>query len=189
MNLRNAAGGLTRFAHLIGQRPLKAEGDKPEDEEKRKDDAAEDDDEKKDDENKKDSDARADDGEDDDVDAEEGDDDEEPKKKDDDAKKARAAERARCAAIFAAPEAAGNVALAAQLAFETDMPSKQAIGILRAAGATAPRVRGLNDRMAGVKPIKVGSDDAYDPPANKAEEAKAQASRVLAAARSAGAKF
>ncbi|CAO3406299.1 hypothetical protein [Azospirillum largimobile] len=49
-------------------------------------------------------------------------------------------ERERCAAIFAAPAAAGRVQLAAHLAFNTDLTVEQACAALEAApiGATAP---------------------------------------------------
>ncbi|MFH5924559.1 hypothetical protein [Roseomonas xinghualingensis] len=59
------------------------------------------------------------------------------------------AERARGAAIFGAQEAAANPALAASLAFESDVPVKQALALLRAgaAGTTGSRKGGLDQRM------------------------------------------
>ncbi|WP_232476149.1 hypothetical protein [Flavisphingomonas formosensis] len=71
--------------------------------------------------------------------AEDDDDDSEPEDDDDkeemNGRSAKAAarrrERARCAAIFAHPSAARNVALAASLAFETTMTRKEAIAVLR----------------------------------------------------------
>ena len=57
-------------------------------------------------------------------------------------------ERARCARIFADPAAGLNPALAAQLAFNSDMTSAQAIAALKV-GAAAPR-RPLAERMASV---------------------------------------
>ena len=41
-----------------------------------------------------------------------------------------AAERSRCAAIFASPAAAGNIELTAELAFNTDMTPEQASGVM-----------------------------------------------------------
>lgn len=76
------------------------------------------------------------------------DDDDSDKKKDDDAKasasiatvresahaagvlEGAAAERSRCAAIFASPAAAGNIELTAELAFNTDMTPEQASGVM-----------------------------------------------------------
>ena len=40
------------------------------------------------------------------------------------------AERSRCAAIFASPDAAGNIELAAELAFNTDMTPEQASSLM-----------------------------------------------------------
>jgi hypothetical protein len=189
MNLRNAAGGLTsRFAHLAGLRPAKVTaGDPPADDDKDKEKAAakadgDDDDDKKsdEDEGKK-------------PDASEGDDDKKPDEDDDDkkdyAKAAASAERARCAAIFAAPEAAVNLSLAAHLAFETDLTAKQAVGALRAGGqASTPRRGGLSDRMSTQPAAGIGTDPA-GASGGKATEASQQASRILAAARAAGGKF
>lgn len=74
---------------------------------------------------------------------------------------ARMHERGRCAAIFADAAAARNPALAASLAFETDLPRKQAIAVLRAGGA-APGSR-LAERMAGVPSPRVGADGPAQP--------------------------
>lgn len=71
----------------------------------------------------------------------EGDDDNDPEAEDDDdedemrgksaAASARRRERARCAAIMGSRYAAGNVVLAANLAFNTTMTRKQALAVLR----------------------------------------------------------
>ena len=49
----------------------------------------------------------------------------------------RSAERERCAAIFASPAAAGNIALAAELAFNTEMPAAQVAAVLGKAAVHA----------------------------------------------------
>jgi hypothetical protein len=76
----------------------------------------------------------------------------------------RLAERARCAAIFADAAAGTNQALAAQLAFGTDLPAEQAVAVLRAgvltAAAPAPRRNTLDERMASVRIPRVGVDDS-----------------------------
>lgn len=185
MTLRNAAGGrLSRFAHLAGFGRALAEDDKDqkdkdaakkaEDEEEEKDTSAEDDDDER---KEPDSDE-----------PEADDDDEDDKKEGKQAKRIRAAERARCAAIFASPAAAGNVALAAELAFGTGMPAAQAVALLEAAANGQPR-GGLGTRMAAVKKIQLGADAGSDRPAGKAEEARELATRTIAAARTSGLKL
>lgn len=67
-----------------------------------------------------------------------------------------AAERARCRAIFAAPEAAGNVALAAHLAFDTDQTAAQAVATLKLGGKSS--AGGLGARMAAAPNPSLGSD-------------------------------
>ena len=60
-------------------------------------------------------------------------------KKDDDDSKCRAArqrERARCAAIFASPEAVHNIVATCHVAFMTSMPRAEAIGTLAALHAS-----------------------------------------------------
>ncbi|GBR03160.1 hypothetical protein [Gluconobacter cerinus] len=78
----------------------------------------------------------------DDVAEDEGDDETDAEDEDDDEKaSARARERGRGAAIFSAPGAAANPALAAQLAFTTNLPRRKAISILNgsmASGSGAP---------------------------------------------------
>lgn len=188
MTIRAAVGGLSRFAHLAGlSRPKAAEGDKPEDE--KDDDKEKDAKAAEDDEDDKDAKAAEDDEGDDKKPA---DDEEDEKPKDKDGKKAFAAgfaaAQARAAAIFGHAAAAGNPALAAELAFNTDMPAAQAQSLLSVGGA-APARTGLASRMAGTKPIKIGADEASDPPASKNAEAAQLATRTLAAARAAGGKF
>lgn len=95
------------------------------------------------------------------------------------AKAARAAERARCRAIFAAPAAANNVALAAHLAFDTDLTAEQAIGALALGGKAGS---GLAARMQGAPNPILGSGGAPKPDASSPE---ALAAQILGAARQA----
>lgn len=68
-------------------------------------------------------------------------------------------ERERCAAIFAAPAAAGRVQLAAHLAFNTDLTVEAACAALEAApiGATAPGASTGN-------PLALAAMDAHTNP-------------------------
>lgn len=163
MNLRNAAGGLTsRFAHLAGLKPARttasvtASDDDKDEKDKAK--AEDEDDKDKPGEDEDDKSARA---EEDDKEPEDDDD------KKDEAKAAASAERARCAAIFATPEAAANLSLAAHLAFETDLTAKQAVGALRAGGVTAaaehPRRSSLSERMERAPKADVGPGENAGP--------------------------
>ena len=70
---------------------------------------------------------------------------------------ARTRERARCAAIFASEHATGRADLAANLAFNTDMTSKEAIGVLATAGKSAAPPS-LRARMAGMETLRPGQD-------------------------------
>jgi hypothetical protein len=65
---------------------------------------------------------------------------------------ARRRERARCAAIFASPQAAGNAALACSLAFETTMTRQEALAVL----ASQPRRAPAADRSSGNPSIGPG---------------------------------
>ena len=123
--LRAAIAGALGFAHLRGLTAAAADTDPPEDDKrKRKDNESDDDYAVR---------MKAMDDEDEDKD-----------KKKDAAAEARgvalgtAAERERCAAIFSAPAAAANVALAAQLAFGTDMTPEQAVAIMGKSQAVHP---------------------------------------------------
>lgn len=100
-------------------------------------------------------------------------DDEKPSK--DAAKAARLAERARCAAIFSSPHAAGQPHVAAQLAFQTNMSSKEAIGVLQATASDRPEQAapkregkggGLRDRMANTDNPDVGADTGVQAPSS-----------------------
>jgi hypothetical protein len=72
----------------------------------------------------------------------------------------RTAERKRCRAIFASPAAAGQPHLAAQLAFDTRMSAKEALGVLSAASAGAPARgrRSLDDRMGNRTDARPSAD-------------------------------
>ncbi|WP_428492155.1 hypothetical protein [Rhodopila sp.] len=109
--------------------------------------------------------ARADDDMDDDEEGDDGSDGAEMKKKS--ARSARLRERARCAAIFADASAGKNPALAATVAFTTDLPRSQALAVLRAGGLAvapaAPRKPTLDERMAAVRSPIAGAGDVANP--------------------------
>ncbi|HET6606738.1 MAG TPA: hypothetical protein VFG62_08725 [Rhodopila sp.] len=92
------------------------------------------------------------------------------------ARSARLRERARCAAIFADAAAANNPALAATLAFNTDMPRSQAVAVLRAGGSAAPKKPSLYERMSRENHPRVGASDPGKP-----AEANSLAARIVAA--------
>nr|WP_240726670.1 hypothetical protein [Escherichia coli] len=119
------------FMHLINPGGRSRMDDDPED--KRDEENAEEDEERRESRKAR---SRADDDDNDDGENAEGDDpDDENAEDDDDEEKARASERHRCAAIFATPYAAKNMALAAELAFNTRMSVKQARAVMKAAVA------------------------------------------------------
>jgi hypothetical protein len=110
--------------------------------------------------------------------AEDDDEDEEERQDDADdrdpkARAARKRERARCAAIFGSKHAAGRVAAAANLAFNTKMTASQAIGVLKTLPqeeASASTGGGLGERMGaygGHRP------SAFAPPPPSGRQAKA----------------
>jgi hypothetical protein len=92
---------------------------------------------------------------------------------------ARAAERARCRAIFAAPAAANNVALAAHLAFDTDLTAEQAIGALALGGKSGG---GLAARMQSAPNPSLGTGGGPKP---NADSPDALAAQIIGAARQA----
>ncbi|MDE1901512.1 MAG: hypothetical protein KGI37_07710 [Alphaproteobacteria bacterium] len=182
MSKKNIAAS---FAHLLGRAPkARAEDDKPEEQEddrkQRADESDEDyarrmeelddeearraedetdggedveDDDKKGKKGKKGKKAEGDDPKDEEDD--DGEDGEDEMKGKGEKAAARRRERARCAAIFAAPEAATRPDIAAHLAFNTAMPRKEAIGMLKTVAASdvkAASMRGaLGSRMASVQ--------------------------------------
>lgn len=168
------------FAHLLG---ISAARRAEDDEEKKDNDAARADDE---DEEKKD-DAKAEDGDGDEDDEEKKDakasDEDEEDDEEEMKASARVRERARCAAIFKSKHAAGRPHIAAELAFNTTLTARQAIGVLAsiAAGdAAAPKTRsgGLAAAMATIANPKVGAGDAA--PLSPSDP-KAVAAQIIAA--------
>ncbi len=153
------------FTHLLGLRPrskkAKNEDSKPEDKKGKK---AEEDEEEEGSED--DSDEKKAEGE--DTEAEDSDEEKKAEDDSDDEKTkgnapaqktyaaGRADERARCAAIFASPVAAGQPHIAAKLAFTTNLTVKQVTGILAETVSSAPT--GLSDRMARTGNPNPGSD-------------------------------
>src|SRR5690606_13785020 len=92
-------------------------------------------------------------------------------------------ERERCAEIFGSAEAAGRVAMAASLAFETDLTAAQAIGLLK----TAPKQGGsLAARMAAAPDPKLGAGGESG--ASLAEEDRLANSIIAAGAKLKGGK-
>ena len=168
------------FAHLLGQPAgAKAEDGGDEDDKKQRTDESDEDyakrmEEEEEEEKKKEDARRAE---------------EEEKKKEDEAKKAKKAEededdkekaarvneRARCAAIFKCAAAGTRPDVAAHLAFNTSMPSAEAIGMLETfAMGGAPQASSLASRMAGVKPQNVGAGAAAAPAAGSDAAVTAQ---------------
>lgn len=84
------------------------------------------------------------------------------------ARAARLAERARCKAIFASPAAAGQPHVAAELAFGTNLSAKQAISLMKATAATAPKSyrASLDQRMSAHRVPSVGGGPAAKAPAS-----------------------
>lgn len=146
------------FAHLVGgRRGARAEEDEPEDKDQ---DAEEDEPEDKDkDETAEDS-PKDDDDTEDDGGAEEDEPEEGARARAPTSAYARgrAAERARCAAILGSTAAAGNVAAACELAFNTDLPAKRAVVVLGALGPATKTGGGLAQAMAALGGPQVGSD-------------------------------
>jgi hypothetical protein len=152
-----------------GKKSKRAKAEDPANEEEGED--REQDTDEEDDDDKKSKKAKAkrvkadeEDGEDDDEEGDDGSDGADMRKKS--ARTARLRERARCAAIFADAAAGKNPALAASLAFGTDLPRGQALNVLRAGGlavASAPRRPSLDERMAAVKIPAIGAGDVATP--------------------------
>lgn len=88
---------------------------------------------------------------------------------------ARRRERARCKAIFSVAAAGTHPHVAANLAFNTDMPRAQAIAVLESIAATEPTRRGasLADRMAAAPVPRVGADGGSSVPAGMSKTAAA----------------
>lgn len=175
-----------KFAHLVGLGAKRAQEDEEdtkklkraeEDEDKKESRRAEEDDEEK----------EAEDG------TEDAEDEPEEDKKSRKAKRAKAEddkkedaeargrrlERARAQAIFASPAAGIRPDIAAHLAFQTCLPSGEAIALLASVAAAAPRRNDLFERMATVKSPNVGVEGA------EPHESRALAAQILAAGKKA----
>ncbi len=85
----------------------------------------------------------------------------------------------RAQAIFESPAAGIRPDIAARLAFQTRLPSTQAIEILAWAAASAPRRDGLAERMAAIPSPKVGVEDT------EPNGARTLAAQILAAGKKA----
>ncbi len=179
-----SAGFKKTFAHLIGlgASAAKAEGDEPDERERKEgetDDEYEarmkalDDDEKEKEEARKRAEADGD---------EEGDDesDDGEMAKASPVRGARLRERARCAAIFATPEAAANPALAAELAFNQGLSRSAAIRLLKAGAAAPQRRQALAARMSREAPTNPGPGA---PAATSVDPHAATAAAIVAAGR------
>ena len=153
------------FAHLFGGSVKATEDDDDKQSKKgrkakgRAEEDDRDDDKRDDDAEDDDSDSDADDDDDTDPDAEEDDGDD--RKEDKASRQARQAERRRCARIFGSKYAAGNISLAASLAFNTGMSSSAAIDVLK--GNAQPQSSGsrrvsLDERMSRVRNHQLGND-------------------------------
>jgi len=150
-------------------------GKKAEDDEAKR--AAEDDEEEDDEEDGKPAKkkakakrAKADDSTDDEDEEEDPDDDDESDRREAQAGPARAAclrERRRIAAILESPEASANLEFAVRLALTTDLPPKEAIGLLKA----APKAGRLADRMEGYRNLRPGAGEAAAPKGQAAIDA------------------
>ncbi len=188
MKTRSSPGPVTTFAHLLGL----GGGAKR---------AADDDTDKKTAEDDEETESGAeDDGEDDDEGGDDDQKDDKPKEKgrkkakkraedeagseddgdDDDGEEAvRRSERARCGRIIAAGIKAGCVEQAGILAFDSDMPSKQAVAVLRAGIAAAGSAQGgLYGAMAAARIPNPGSGA---PAAGDPSDPKAIAARIIEA--------
>ncbi|QNT79434.1 hypothetical protein [Entomobacter blattae] len=126
--------------------------------------------------------ARKADDDDEDTDAEDEDEDN-TAESDDERKEARAMERRRCKNIFLSKAAGINPSLAAHLAFNTSLPSKQAIVILNdatAGQALAHHQQTLRQKMQSHRLNPIGQDQKV-----KSVTAHPLANQMLAAAKKA----
>ncbi|MGI4850450.1 MAG: hypothetical protein ACRYGR_00675 [Janthinobacterium lividum] len=85
---------------------------------------------------------------------------------------ARSRERARCAAIFRCEHAAANTAMAAHLAFETNLNRTAAVALLAAVPAPAS---GLAQAMTGYPNAPVGAGASKSPAPEQVEAKKVDA--------------
>ena len=93
----------------------------------------------------------------------------------------RKAEKARCAAIFAAKAASGRVPMAAQLAFGTNLSASEAIGVLATVPAEQPRASSFGAAMGQVNTSQVGADGGTAPGAQTPGSSLMAATQALVA--------
>ncbi|WP_048608681.1 hypothetical protein [Providencia rettgeri] len=175
------------FAHLIGrkakateeddEKTRKAKGRRVEDddeEENAENDDPESEDQDDEKEGRKAKKAKSKKAEDDDEDpdaeddenAEGDDEDAEDDEDNKDVKKGRRAERKRCARIFGSKAAAVRPDMAAHLAFNTNLPSSEAISTLKAMGGVSAQQsnrRSLDARMREEEQVRLGQDAEVAP--------------------------
>ncbi|MQX37884.1 hypothetical protein [Roseospira navarrensis] len=147
------------FAHQVGGRKTGPRADQDQDPAA---EAPEDEDPKAEDEAPEDDTAEGDNPEPEDAAPEDEAAEDEAPPKDKEAAKAfaagRRAERARCAAILGSKAAAGNVAAACELAFNTALPAKEVVSVLATLGPSKKGAGGLAKAMASLPVPDVGSD-------------------------------
>lgn len=157
------------FAHLVGMGARRAEETPTEDDKDKEAESAEDEKEVDGDEE-----AKSEGG--DDADDEGGGDDSDKEASRQAIAAACADERQRCAAIFASPEAQGRIAMACELAFNTELSAEAAIGIMKA--TPAQRSGRLASAMATLGNPSVGSDAAAGAGGTQSEDDKLAASII-----------
>ncbi|RIW00983.1 hypothetical protein D2T81_19425 [Azospirillum brasilense] len=100
---------------------------------------------------------------------------------DDAAARARQDERARCAAIFADPAAAGRVAMAATLAFTTDLTAEQAVAVLKTAPAASTTTAQAGNPFAAAMGALGNPDVGTDTSGGDGDDPQALVAQILKA--------
>lgn len=186
MSLQKAVANALSFAHLAGisrTKGARAESDDKKDKDDDKNEAKAEDDA---DEAKAEGDDKPKDGDGDEDDAKAEKDDADDKEDDKDAKASAyqagyAAANKRAASVFSSEAAGRNVALAAELVFNTSMSAQQIVNTLALAGSA--KGAGLAQRMAGVKaPVVKADAEASAQAEGPAAAAQATVAAILKAA-------